>query len=177
MRIARQPLRLFHKSAVAFTAFQLTSRTMATPGTCDVGSGASPKRVEKSNAEWRVDLTPEQYHILREKGTEPPGSGEYNKFYPEDGSFVCAGCGAVLYAAKSKFDSRCGWPAFDQGEAGAIHINKDTSHGMIREEITCAVCDGHLGHVFRGEGFTPTNERHCVNSVSVKYINTSESKM
>ncbi|KAL4210518.1 Mss4-like protein [Rhizopus microsporus] len=116
----------------------------------------------KTDAEWRAILTPEQFRVLRQKGTEPPGTGKYNKFY-EKGVYHCAGCDAPLYVSDTKFDSGCGWPAC------AIIRHEDNSHGMQRIEICCSKCGGHLGHVFKGEGFpTPTDERHCVNSVSLQ---------
>ncbi|EOD33826.1 putative peptide methionine-R-sulfoxide reductase, partial [Emiliania huxleyi CCMP1516] len=109
----------------------------------------------------REQLSDEEYYVLRQKGTEYPGSGKYDKFYPKAGHFVCGGCGAPLYSAAAKFDSGCGWPAFDR--------ITDTSLGMRRVEILCGSCGGHLGHVFEGETrFTRTNERHCVNSASVR---------
>ena len=126
--------------------------------------------VQKSAENWREELTPEQYYILREKGTERPGTGEYDKFYPKDGHFVCAGCGTPLYSAAAKFNSGCGWPAFDKIVKDSVVTQTDNSFGMKRVEIMCAGCGGHLGHVFEGERFTPTNERHCVNSISVKYV-------
>lgn len=132
-----------------------------------------PKQVNKTDAEWKQQLTPEQYKVLRQKGTERGGTGEYNKFYPSEGHFVCAACGSPLYSAAAKFDSGCGWPAYDKCYEGAVKVDIDTSHGMRRVEIMCAACDGHLGHVFEGEKFTVTNERHCVNCVSVKYVKES----
>lgn len=114
--------------------------------------------VKKSEDEWKKELAPETYYILREKGTERPGTGEYNKFYPKDGHFCCAGCGQPLYSAESKFDSGCGWPAFDKIVEGAVVTQTDRSMGMSRVEIMCGACGGHLGHVFEGEGFTPTLE-------------------
>ena len=125
--------------------------------------------VKKSVDEWKSELNDAEYYVLREKGTERPGTGEYNKFYPKSGHFVCAGCGTPLYSAESKFDSGCGWPAFDKIVEGSVVTQTDRSLGMTRVEIMCAGCGGHLGHVFEGEGFTPTMERHCVNSLSVKY--------
>jgi len=122
-----------------------------------------------SDEEWRVKLTPEQFKVLREKGTERPGTGEYNKHY-EKGVYTCAGCDTPLYTSETKFDSGCGWPAFYDAIPGALEIHEDTSHGMRRTEIVCKACGGHLGHVFKGEGFsTPTDERHCVNSISLKF--------
>ncbi|KAG9157631.1 hypothetical protein Leryth_014146 [Lithospermum erythrorhizon] len=123
--------------------------------------------VQKTEEEWRAILSPEQFHILRQKGTEYPGTGEYNKLY-DDGIYKCAGCETPLYKSTTKFNSGCGWPAFYEGFPGAINRTADPDGRRI--EITCAACGGHLGHVFKGEGFpTPTDERHCVNSVSLKF--------
>ncbi len=127
-------------------------------------------KLTKTDDEWRAQLSPQQFNILRQKGTEYPGSGEYNKFAPPDGHFVCAGCATPLYSAAAKFDSGCGWPAFDSIVGDNVVTKTDNSLGMSRVEIMCAGCGGHLGHVFEGERFTPTNERHCVNSVSIKYV-------
>ncbi len=112
-------------------------------------------------------LTKEEEYVILHKGTEPPFSGEYDKFY-EDGTYVCKRCDSPLYYSSSKFNSGCGWPAFDSEIEGAVkHIpDKDG----IRTEIVCANCGAHLGHVFEGEGFTETNTRHCVNSISMKFI-------
>ncbi|PRQ24149.1 putative peptide-methionine (R)-S-oxide reductase [Rosa chinensis] len=128
---------------------------------------AAPGPVQKSEEEWRAVLSPEQFRILRQKGTEYPGTGVYDKFF-EEGVYTCAGCGTPLYKSTTKFNSGCGWPAFYEGLPGAINSVPDRD-GM-RVEITCAACGGHLGHVFKGEGFrTPTDERHCVNSISLKF--------
>ncbi|KAJ8452915.1 hypothetical protein Cgig2_014678 [Carnegiea gigantea] len=127
----------------------------------------APGSVQKSEEEWRAVLSPQQFRILRQKGTEYAGTGEYNKFF-EEGIYKCAGCGNPLYRSTTKFDSGCGWPAFYEGLPGAINRTPDPDGR--RTEITCAACGGHLGHVFRGEGFaTPTDERHCVNSISLKF--------
>jgi len=126
--------------------------------------------VRKTEAAWREQLSDEEYYVLRQKGTEYAGSGKYDKFYPRAGHFVCGGCGAPLYSAAAKFDSGCGWPAFDRIVKGAVVTQTDTSLGMRRVEILCGSCGGHLGHVFEGERFTRTNERHCVNSASVRYV-------
>ncbi|XP_047975646.1 peptide methionine sulfoxide reductase B5-like [Salvia hispanica] len=124
--------------------------------------------LQKSEEEWKAILTPEQFHILRQKGTEPKGTGHYDKFY-ETGVYNCAGCGTPLYKSTTKFDSGCGWPAFFEGFPGAITRSPDPDGR--RTEITCTACGGHLGHVFKWEGQkVPTDERHCVNSVSIKFV-------
>ena len=105
--------------------------------------------------------------VIVHKGTEPPFSGEYDKFF-QDGTYVCRRCEAALYRSDSKFNSGCGWPAFDHEVEGAVKRLPDPD-GM-RIEIECAGCGGHLGHVFMGEGFTPTNTRHCVNSLSIRFV-------
>jgi methionine-R-sulfoxide reductase len=127
-------------------------------------------KVNKTDAEWKKILTPEQYSILREKGTERPGTGEYNNF-SEKGVYVCAACGTELFTSDQKFDSHCGWPSFDNNIAGGDRVKqvKDFSHGMIRTEIICANCGGHLGHIF-DDGPTATGQRYCVNSLSLKFI-------
>lgn len=133
-----------------------------------VAMTAAPGSVRKSEEEWLAILSPEQFRILRQKGTEFPGTGEYDKFYGE-GVYNCAGCGTPLYRSTTKFNSGCGWPAFYEGIPGAINRTPDPDGR--RTEITCAACGGHLGHVFKGEGFpTPTDERHCVNSISMKFV-------
>ncbi|KAK2437189.1 peptide methionine sulfoxide reductase B5 [Trifolium repens] len=130
-------------------------------------SAPTPGSVQKSEEEWQAVLSPEQFRILRQKGTEYPGTGEYDKFF-EEGVYSCAGCGTPLYKSTTKFNSGCGWPAFYEGVPGAINRHPDPDGRRI--EITCATCGGHLGHVFKGEGFpTPTNERHCINSISLKF--------
>lgn len=120
-----------------------------------------------SAEEWKSKLTPQQFHILRMKGTERAGTGEYDSFFPTQGYFACAGCESPLYSAASKFKAGCGWPAFEDHYPNAVTRTPEPDG---RVEITCANCDGHLGHVFEGERFTSTNTRHCVNSISVKYV-------
>jgi methionine-R-sulfoxide reductase len=124
----------------------------------------------KTDEEWKKELTPEQYEILRKKGTERPGTGEYNDHHAK-GVYVCAGCGTELFTNEQKFDSHCGWPSFDNNIAGGDRVKqvKDFSHGMIRTEIVCAKCGGHLGHIF-DDGPTATGQRYCVNSLSLKFI-------
>lgn len=126
------------------------------------------ERVEKTDAEWRQTLTPEQYAILRQKGTERPYTGKLlnNK---EEGVYSCAACGFELFTSDQKYDSHCGWPSFyDAVDKGRIKYVTDLSHGMSRTEIMCARCDGHLGHVF-DDGPLPTGQRYCVNSVSINF--------
>ncbi|GAC96220.1 peptide methionine sulfoxide reductase [Pseudozyma hubeiensis SY62] len=155
------PFRLFSSSSVPSFKMGSTASSQASPESFPKGM---------SNTEWRTKLNPEQFRILREKGTEMAGTGKYNKHYPKDGVYTCAGCDSPLYKATTKFDSGCGWPAFFDAIPGAIDRHSDRSWGMERIEITCKNCGGHLGHVFKGEGFnTPTNERHCVNSVSINF--------
>lgn len=117
--------------------------------------------------EYKEKLTPAQYQVLREKGTERPFTGEYNTHY-EEGVYSCAACGNELYKSEQKFDSGCGWPSFDDEIEGAIERKRDTTHGMIRTEIMCANCGSHLGHVF-DDGPTSTGIRHCVNSLSLDF--------
>jgi peptide-methionine (R)-S-oxide reductase len=125
-------------------------------------------KLNKSNEQWRIELDPESYFVLREKGTEKPFSGKFNDHH-EDGTYVCKGCGAALFSSENKFDSRCGWPSYYDGiDSGAILTTPDYSHGMVRTEITCANCGGHLGHVFE-DGPQPTGLRYCVNSLSLDF--------
>jgi peptide-methionine (R)-S-oxide reductase len=118
---------------------------------------------------WNA-LTSEEERIIANKGTEPAFSGEYNDFKLKTGTFICRRCNAPLYLAQQKFDSGCGWPSFDDEIPGAIKRYTDQSFGMRRVEIVCAKCDGHLGHVFEGERLTQKNVRHCVNSLSIRYV-------
>jgi peptide-methionine (R)-S-oxide reductase len=124
-------------------------------------------KVVKTEAEWRTQLDPEQYHVLREKGTERPFSGEYDHVF-EPGTYHCVGCGAELFVSDAKYDSGCGWPAFSEpASTEALDEETDTSYGMVRTEVMCASCGGHLGHVFP-DGPRPTGLRYCINSAALK---------
>ncbi|KAJ2552340.1 Peptide methionine sulfoxide reductase B3 [Coemansia sp. RSA 1933] len=123
----------------------------------------------KTDDEWKTILSPEQFRVLRQRGTEAPGTGEH--IHTKDsGTYTCGACDAPLYVSTTKFDSGCGWPAFFDAIPGAITRIEDKSLGMVRTEIVCSNCQSHLGHVFKGEGFaTPTDERHCVNSICLNF--------
>lgn len=126
------------------------------------------EKLELSESEWRQRLTREQFRVLRQEGTERAFSGAYHDEH-RAGTYYCAGCGAPLYSSRHKFDSGTGWPSFYQAvEDGRVERRSDRSHGMVRTELVCARCEGHLGHVFR-DGPPPTGDRHCINSVSLTF--------
>jgi peptide-methionine (R)-S-oxide reductase len=120
------------------------------------------QKIEKTDAEWRAELSPEQYEVLRGQGTERPFTGKY-----VDVKDHCAGCGAALFSSDTKFESGTGWPSFyEPAVAENVDVHTDSSHGMVRTEVTCAACGGHLGHVFE-DGPNPTGLRYCINSCSL----------
>jgi peptide-methionine (R)-S-oxide reductase len=130
-------------------------------------------KVERTDEEWKKILTPEQYHILRQAGTERPNGKIYEEFKKQGGgTYYCAGCDAELFSSKEKFDSHCGWPSFyDPANAKNVVTKQDFSLGAVRTEVLCAKCGGHLGHVFTGEGFdTPTDKRYCINGTALKFV-------
>ena len=122
---------------------------------------------EESESYWKNLLNEEEFHVLREKGTERPFSGKYN-LHKEKGNYVCGACKAPLFTNNQKFDSGCGWPSFDDAKKDAVKFILDKSHGMIRTEVVCSNCGGHLGHLFN-DGPTETGQRYCINSISLDF--------
>ncbi|MCA0932343.1 peptide-methionine (R)-S-oxide reductase MsrB [Lutimonas saemankumensis] len=126
------------------------------------------RKVNKTEEEWKEILTPQQYYVLREKGTDRPGNGGYTKHF-EKGTYHCAACDAQLFESGTKYESHCGWPSFDDAIKGSVEYVLDKSHGMIRTEIICTSCGGHLGHVFDDGPRDTTGKRYCVNTSSIRF--------
>ncbi len=127
------------------------------------------KTVEKTDAQWREELTPEQYQVLRKAGTERPFTGKYVDNHA-DGTYTCAGCGAELFDSETKFESGSGWPSFTEPKvAEAVEVKRDVSHGMIRTEVVCRACGGHLGHVFEDGPRDKGGLRYCMNSCAMEF--------
>ena len=126
-------------------------------------------KVKKTDTEWKAQLSEVEYEVLRKKGTERAYTGEYWDHF-EKGTYVCAACEAQLFESDTKFESHCGWPSFDKAIEGSVKYNKDLSYGMVRTEVVCANCDGHLGHIFDDGPKETTGQRFCTNSVSIKFI-------
>lgn len=146
---------------------QQTMETADTPPTQPAA------KVVKDDAEWQKELTPEQFRVLRQAGTESPYNETYDQFKKQGGgTYYCAGCDAELFSSNVKFESKCGWPSFyDPSNAKNVETRDDSSRGMVRTEVLCSVCGGHLGHVFKGEGYdTPTDLRYCINGVALKFV-------
>lgn len=124
-------------------------------------------KLQRSDEQWRALLTPQQYRIMRQKGTEPPFTGAY--YHTKDkGTYLCAACGHALFSSEAKYDSGSGWPSYWQPlQPGSVETAHDTSHGMVREEVLCGRCGAHLGHVF-DDGPTPTGLRYCINSAALR---------
>lgn len=167
-------MKLF-KIALPLAAFSLfTACTQGEPMETGETAPEEPKeKVVKTEAEWKEKLTDEQYRVLRNAGTEAPNGKAYKQFKQQgSGSYYCVGCDAKLFHSDQKFDSRCGWPSFwDPAKMESIKTKSDTAHGMIRTEVVCATCDGHLGHLFSGEGFdTPKDQRFCINAVTLRFV-------
>ncbi len=127
-----------------------------------------PKKIIKSDSEWKAELSAQEYYVLREKGTDKPSQDGYTRHFKK-GTYHCNACDAQLFKSNSKFESHCGWPSFDDAIEGTVHYVKDEAHGMIRTEIICAACKSHLGHIFDDGPKETTGKRYCVNTSSIQF--------
>lgn len=139
----------------------------ATPEALAIDENGSEGATGKTDADWRAELSPDQFRVLREHGTERPGTSPLNN-EKRSGVFDCAACGTPVYTSETKYDSRSGWPSFFAPIPGAVETTVDRSLGMVRTEVHCATCGGHLGHVF-DDGPRPTGQRHCINGVALNF--------
>ncbi len=159
----------------AFVALACTQQGEKTTKmeTSDKKPEAPTEKVVKTDEEWKKILTPEQYRVARQAGTEPANNASYKQYKAQGaGTYFCVGCGAELFHSKTKINVNCGWPAFyDASKHKNVTTKVDNEHGMKRVEVTCAKCDAHLGHVFEGEGYkTPTDKRYCINGIVLKFV-------
>lgn len=157
--------------AFAFFAFSCTTNAQEKSKNLTTKT----KLMKKTDAEWKKELTEQEYYVLREKGTDRAGNGGYTKHF-EKGTYVCAACNTQLFESNSKYESHCGWPSFDDAIEGTVTKTKDYSHGMVRTEITCKTCDGHLGHIFDDGPKDTTGKRYCINTTSIKFIKSEDAK-
>ena len=170
-------VRLLTLLALGAALVWAASTVSAPPGGEGDKSEAKVKEyeVKKTDAEWRAELTDQEFRILRQKGTEYAGTGKYNKF-SKKGTYVCAGCGHELFSSKHKYNSGSGWPSYWKPiDDKALVTESDTSYGMVRTEVLCARCGGHLGHVFN-DGPRPTGQRYCINSISMDFVDKEGNK-
>lgn len=179
---SRNPSRLVKLTAVGGACILAVSLLGANPAKGPMKeSDTVPEKLNATESlesnDWMEKLTPEQYRILRQAGTERPNGAVYQQFKKQgSGTYYCAGCGEKLFSSEHKFDSRCGWPSFwDPATTDSIETRVDESLGMRRVEVVCANCEGHLGHVFEGEGFdTPTDQRYCINGTVLEFVPDEE---
>lgn len=159
--------------SLSLAACSAEDKKKSTMETRPVAPADPTEKVIKTDEEWKKQLTPEQYRILRKAGTERAGGQVYKEFKAQgEGTYHCAGCNALLFSSAHKFDSGCGWPSFyDPAKAENVTLREDSTMGTIRIEVNCAKCGGHLGHVFKGEGYnTPTDQRFCINGGGLVYV-------